>query len=312
MLQIQDANEFRKTNKKPATGPGANAKVAPQEPINCGLTFEVETITPEQAKLYFEQRHPNQRKLNDNKVRRFLDIMRAGEWSEPPFTFDSIAFDAEGLLVNGQGRMKALSMHDCPLQFIVIRNVVAPEAQFIPEGDKPEVRQEYFTANIHRHDYATCNVLSSYLAKSANKPAPFVVRRIYSEVGDALEVLPEYRKPKQISSLVRSAFVLYWKYMATPSQRLETQSQYEALAKLDFDRMTPATLAYVRREIESPFGSSGGSARTEHFKYIIGMLRNPNLDNPKPARSKNAVAYDPDALTYPRQYMAHLIAGVRR
>lgn len=303
MLQIQGANKLRRANEK-------SVKVTGENMENYGLNVPVEIITPEQAEIHFERRHPKQRALNNNQVRNYLDAMRAGEWIEPPYTFNGIAFDVDGLLVDGQTRMKALSMHDKPLKFIVIRGVRSRNSSEFVYGDRGGARPAHVVHNTSPHVEGVCNALACYMLNQGSV-AEFVTERVRHELQDALSVFPSYRKPKGISALVRSAFVLYWKYMATPSQRLEAQSQYEALARLDYERMTPAVQAYVRRDSQQPFTSDKGSSRDEHFRYIIGMLRNPNLDNPKPKRGVG-VAYDPDALTYPRQYMAHLIADVRR
>lgn len=89
------------------------------------LSFEVRTFTDDEITLILD-RSNNFRQLRINWRDSLLVQMREGWWE--PANGDTIAFDTEGNLVNGQHRLSAAQLYqrerpDDPVWFVVVRNV---------------------------------------------------------------------------------------------------------------------------------------------------------------------------------------------
>lgn len=84
------------------------------------MSYEIEFITPKMAAEYFEKNDPENRPLDLRKVELYKREMEEGKWK----LRDSIGFSYyTGYLINGQHRMKALSMANITGErFRVIRN----------------------------------------------------------------------------------------------------------------------------------------------------------------------------------------------
>ena len=93
-------------------------------------TINIETITPESAKLYLGM-NTNNRNVCKARVIEYLEQMRRGQWRLSP---DAITFDTEGILINGQHRMLALVAYGKPLLFLVGRNYPKDTFSIIDTG----------------------------------------------------------------------------------------------------------------------------------------------------------------------------------
>lgn len=93
-------------------------------------TINIETITPESAKLYLGH-NTNNRNISKIKVKEYLEQMLRGQWR---LSTDAIAFDTDGVLINGQHRLIALIEYGKPLQFLVGRNYKRETFSIIDTG----------------------------------------------------------------------------------------------------------------------------------------------------------------------------------
>lgn len=83
------------------------------------ILTRIETITPEKAKKYLEHNCIN-RKPNKSRVSQYATDMRNGKWQ---LNGETIIFDEDGMLKNGQHRLMAVVEADIPVQFLVVRGV---------------------------------------------------------------------------------------------------------------------------------------------------------------------------------------------
>ncbi len=88
------------------------------------MRSRVQTITPDRAEELLEANTTN-RPLSRPLVRSFADAMRRGEWL---VTHQGIAFDANGVLVDGQHRLAAIIEADRAVELTVFTDV--PEGTF--------------------------------------------------------------------------------------------------------------------------------------------------------------------------------------
>lgn len=82
-------------------------------------TASFEVITPQIAQRYLEKNTSN-RELRPAVVRRYANAMLNGLWEE---THQGIAFNKEGVLIDGQHRLSAIVMSGVTQKFLVARGV---------------------------------------------------------------------------------------------------------------------------------------------------------------------------------------------
>lgn len=102
-------------------------------------TFTVVDITPEMAKAFLEKNHPNQRTINKTHVRSLVADMRSGAWVT---NGDSIRFDEEGYLIDGQKRLTAAVEAGITLKdTMIVHNLPAESFKTIDQGQSRNTRQ---------------------------------------------------------------------------------------------------------------------------------------------------------------------------
>lgn len=86
---------------------------------NKKITTNVEVITPQIAAEYLKKNTRN-RNVSDAVVRSYASTMQRGEWK---LNGESIKFDTEGVLTDGQHRLLAVVKSGIPVEMLVIRDV---------------------------------------------------------------------------------------------------------------------------------------------------------------------------------------------
>lgn len=99
-----------------------------------GLTIEVKTITPEKAKDILANHNGINRNVNTSHYEAILRNMKQGTWR---FNGDTICFNKDGMLIDGQHRLKALSEYGKPLDMIVISGFEKDVIKTIDQEVKP-------------------------------------------------------------------------------------------------------------------------------------------------------------------------------
>jgi len=84
------------------------------------MDVRVETITPEKAEKYLERNISNYRKLETHRVDSYAKDMKHGRWE---LNGESIKFNLDGELTDGQHRLKAIIKANVPVQMLVIRGI---------------------------------------------------------------------------------------------------------------------------------------------------------------------------------------------
>ena len=94
---------------------------------------EVELITPVKAAEYLEHNLGNNRNIREHRVAAYARDMASGKWELTP---SGIAFDEDGVLVDGQHRLRAVISADTPVYMNVTRNVPHDAVAAIDRGLK--------------------------------------------------------------------------------------------------------------------------------------------------------------------------------
>ena len=99
------------------------------------VTYEVAKIDGELAEAFLANNLSN-RSISPTTVSTYARDMKEGRWR---FTGAPISFDAEGNLLDGQHRLKALIMSGTSHDFLVVRNLDAAARQAIDIGRRRSV-----------------------------------------------------------------------------------------------------------------------------------------------------------------------------
>jgi hypothetical protein len=99
---------------------GGNAMAA--KVANEGEYESITQITPAMAAEWLATKgRATNRTLRKQRVRGYVDLMRAGRWQTTSEA--AISFGADGVLINGHHRLMAVVQFDEPVRFVVRRNV---------------------------------------------------------------------------------------------------------------------------------------------------------------------------------------------
>ena len=90
------------------------------------MTFTVEDIDPKRAEQYLEQNFKLNRNLMKQVVARYAGEMERGDWS---FDGQTITFDTNGDLVDGQHRLAAVVQSKATIRLMVVRGA-EPETAY--------------------------------------------------------------------------------------------------------------------------------------------------------------------------------------
>ena len=83
------------------------------------MRSKIQTVTPKKAAEWLEANSAN-RPISRSVVRAFAEAMQRGEWV---VTHQGIAFDVEGVLIDGQHRLAAIVEADVPVDLTVFSEV---------------------------------------------------------------------------------------------------------------------------------------------------------------------------------------------
>ena len=109
-----------------------------------GISIEVKEITPELAKDILENHNNLNRNRNKEHVKSLLNNMKQGTWR---FNGDTIRFDRDGELIDGQHRLAALVEFGKPLPMIVIKGFDKETMKTIDQEIKPRNLADLFKMN---------------------------------------------------------------------------------------------------------------------------------------------------------------------
>lgn len=266
-LRVSSLYDIRKSTK---------AGILPPSLIGVGTVLPTELqqyvmrFTPQDAARILEHVHPKQRKVNPERVRTLFRAMQNGKFHEPPFTFDSIAFDTEGYLVNGRHRLTALSQFSAPLSFIVVVGVNSPDSLPLPEGDGGLPRSKWFIAGLDRNEWSVVNYLAEHIY--GGNPARTDVEQLFPLFAESLDAI---RRTTQYSPAapIRAAFVFCWAETNDAVYRQDIREQWIAYCKMDVASMWPSTARLYKKMQE--YSRAGSTERHNQFASAIYAIKNP-------------------------------------
>lgn len=130
------------------------------------VTCNIETITPSMAKSYLDNNTRN-RKINNSTVKRYAVDMKSGNWK---LNGETIIFDSDNVLKQGQHRLLACIKADTPFETVVVRGVDVDTFDTIDTGHGRNMSDMFSAANIHDAT-ELMQIISKYYGLKSSKGA---------------------------------------------------------------------------------------------------------------------------------------------
>lgn len=124
-------------------------------------TVSFEMVSPETALIYLQSNSPLQRKISRVKVEDYKGDMNAGLWA---LNGQTISFDWDGHLVDGQHRLTAIVETGKTVEMIVVRNLDPAVFETIDQG---RARSLSTVLQTNGEVSSVARSLSSYAAKGS-------------------------------------------------------------------------------------------------------------------------------------------------
>ena len=183
-------------------------------------------IPPKVAEQWLEKYNTANRNMNNVNVSKMVQDIKNGEWG---LTTDCIGFTSEGILANGQNRLKALVNAKKPLEFLVVFGLLKQDTKYMDSGTKRSIAQQMKMAGMfsdipdkERNDYVK-------IAKMMIDPDSRV-RNKFSRP-QQMEFMIKYREA------IKFSYDCFNKYKPAQRRRLDIAVVKACIA-----------LAYIKRE----------------------------------------------------------------
>lgn len=195
------------------------------------MKTSIELITPDMAKMYLECNSSN-RKLSDKSVYLITKAIKNGEWV---LSHQGIAFNENGVLIDGQHRLSAIVQAGIPCEMMVTRGVVEEAYHVLDIGKNRSVADLY---SINNKVAGMIVTLANLSGKQMHKSEYGRYIPIFNEVcGELMNHCGSMRK---IVSSVGVRAIVALKAMEKPHEKDEFFEYYRNFVLLNFELLPPA------------------------------------------------------------------------
>ncbi len=175
------------------------------------IHVELQWISPDKARDYLATNVCN-RACSKASVKRWADTMKAGAWK---LSSDAIAFDWNGVLINGQHRLNALITTGATMPFLVAHNF-PPESKNALDVGKKRSLHEILTINgypITINEVAICKfIMTPWEKATVTNPDHEVhrakLKRVHQRFKSEIDFVIEQTKFKEFAAPELAALTL--------------------------------------------------------------------------------------------------------
>lgn len=243
-----------------------------------GATVEIIDVTPEIAEQWLQKNQLN-RPLSAATVARYVGIIERGEWR---LTHQGVAFDVNGLLVDGQHRLWAIVKSGRSVRMVVTHGL-EPEAigaidiqKSRTAADSIEILSRAGRADVSmvgpiKQACETVNMIMTAVDRQISKPTPRQVLEALEKYRDGLAAIarfPQSASRGMWQAPIRGALV--FAYKTNPEAVMAFAAQVVSGAQIDRGFPSMTLRDYVQR--------SGAARGSEYRRDLF-------------ARTLNACAY---------------------
>jgi len=98
------------------------------------------------AERWLDHNNTHNRDIRQSRVEQYTREMLAGRWH---FNGESIQFDQDGILLNGQHRLWAIVESGCPQRFVVVRGLDRAAQVTMDQGNRRTPAEQLHLVGIH-------------------------------------------------------------------------------------------------------------------------------------------------------------------
>ena len=154
------------------------------------MTIEVtvENVTPEDAKALLTLNTNNYRQLNENTVNRYADLIREGQWLPEA---SHIVIDWNGVLSDGQHRLKAILKSGTAIDMIIVR-CADPRSRFVIDDHMPRRMKDHVRCKAHHIVMVNTFLRAEGLhTTKIKKDVEFYKRHVFGNMGELVNEFNE-------------------------------------------------------------------------------------------------------------------------
>lgn len=214
------------------------------------MNVKVEVITPETAAAYLATSIGN-RSMSSARVHQYAEDMREGAWE---LTHQSIAFDDDGVLVDGHHRLTAVTVAKKPVTMLVARGVASDAYSAIDVG-RPRTLADatrlsrFIVAPFRLAWFISTNVLNRHKGAVHGFGAAAVQSLAMSSGGELLDQVHDMLGNRNLGTLNAAHRLMAMVRLHENENRDFISRQLFALARREYNMMTP-TMQLLCRRIE--------------------------------------------------------------
>jgi hypothetical protein len=238
------------------------------------MKAEIKEITPRFAQYVLDEKNTFNRPPSKNEAELIAADMRAGMF---PLTHQGIAFDADGVLVDGQTRLSAIVLYGKPVKMWVFtyhtRTFVTEDGReldiiyVLDGGRKRSIGQNLQLSGVNNGNVvaAMCNAIQMHLVKPPAK-------KLTTSQTDA--ILDIYREPIQTILETPSLGVKHAAFLSVLAMfnaGFADQERRLTSSFISMEGLAPGSPVIALRKfvVDKLPNMAGGTNRTEAMKYII-------------------------------------------
>jgi hypothetical protein len=151
------------------------------------IIFKVVTVTPDMATRWLTERNPSAAETSDGNRRiggvakTYAEAMTSGSWHVSPQNV--FAFDETGRLIDGQHRLKAITISRTPIEFLVQVGWPRESFAFIDIGMIRQAKQ------FAPGPYANDRIAAAHILAALNGAAPYrdLISALSKDIAEELE-----------------------------------------------------------------------------------------------------------------------------
>lgn len=200
----------------------------------------IETITPEVAKTYLLANTKSQRAVRHAWVVSLAAMIKSGEFI---LTHQGIAFDSNGVLIDGQHRLLAIALADKPVEMMVTRGV---DPEVWGATDQGVVRTSMEVTGLDKKIAEVARFIATLGFSERRPSAKMLIRIANSRLGVKAEEIRRFA-PAQVRYYTTAPMLTIAAIRDCMSASDFAKHQFRALSTQDFDSMTSCSKALCRQ-----------------------------------------------------------------
>jgi hypothetical protein len=133
------------------------------------MQVKKELVTPQQARVWLDEKNTQNRRLSPTHVNRFKGIIEAGQWQTLPIL--TIVFGEDGTLLDGQHRLAAIVAADIPVEQYIATG--APDEAMLATTERPRTAADILLVYRGLKDVTKRASIVGYVVRHGHRKTAF-------------------------------------------------------------------------------------------------------------------------------------------